>query len=493
MAIPKILHFTWKTEDVPGEMGAYLRRWRALHPDWDIRLWTDATMDAFVAQTYPDFVGAYRAYPRPIQRADSFRYLVLNAMGGAYADLDVEPFRAIDALVEGLTCFAGIEPNEHMGPDTRHTGAPFLVTNAFMGGVKGHPWFKELVRLLPLVADIEAVFLSTGPSVTTGAALRLRRKERPALVLPAQWSPTIDGGAPCRSDETLRGLLAEAFDFVDKTGDFVAHRWMSTWVPWDKRHKYLAKPFHAFHAAKWALRRRLHRDLMQVSIPDQIHPYFDQYKQPPETWPHVVVCVVGAQGDTPPPALADALAGLDYDTSLLTIATSPTSGAQGVRDWAAAANRGADAADAEADWVLFVDAGVTGIPANALKSMLSANRPVVALGARKGAETVADRSVFRYVEGGFRTAYKIRGADGLASFERGQRIYLPELRPFAQVPLDGAGQSFVLVRKDVLAAGVRFATEPYHLHLGGEAFALMARHNGFEVAGLTEVFVETSR
>ena len=92
MSIPKILHFTWKTEDVPGVMADYLRRWRDLHPDWDVRLWTDATMRDFVTTTYPELVALYESYPRNIQRADSFRYLVLNALGGVYADLDVEPF-----------------------------------------------------------------------------------------------------------------------------------------------------------------------------------------------------------------------------------------------------------------------------------------------------------------------------------------------------------------------------------------------------------------
>ena len=93
VAIPKILHFTWKTEDVPGKMGEYLTLWRETHKDWDIRLWTDATMREFVAAHYPDFLATYDGYPAPIQRADSFRYLVLNVMGGGYSDLDVEPFR----------------------------------------------------------------------------------------------------------------------------------------------------------------------------------------------------------------------------------------------------------------------------------------------------------------------------------------------------------------------------------------------------------------
>ena len=502
MSIPKILHFTWKTADVPGEMGVYLKRWRDLHPDWDIRLWTDATMQDFVRTTYPDLVSVYEGYTRNIQRADSFRYLVLNALGGVYADLDVEPFRAIDTLVEGLTCFAGIEPDEHMGRNTRHTGAPFLVTNAFMGGVPGHPWFRELVRLLPMLAGSPTVFLSTGPSVTTGASLRLRREDRPVLVLPAQWSPTIDGGAACTSDATLRALLSEAFDFVERPGDYVAHRWMSTWVPWDKRHKHLAKPLHAFHALKWMLRQQVHRDLAEVAIEDQLEPYFDQYPKPPEAWPRVAICVVSETGVAPLQVLSAALAGLDYPPELLSIETCPkqdepasteTDTHAHLRRWAALANRHVETADAEAEWLLFVDEAVTAIPSDALKAMLSADRPVVALGASKGTNAVADRSVFRYTEGGFRTAYKIRGKDGLASPERGRRMFLPELAAFAAVPLDGAGHSFILARRDVLDAGVRFATDPYHLHLGGEAFALMARHRGFEVAGLTLYSVETAR
>ncbi|MBU1174828.1 MAG: hypothetical protein KKH72_05445 [Alphaproteobacteria bacterium] len=501
VSLPKILHFTWKTEDVPGDMGTYLRRWRALHPHWDVRLWTDATMRDFVASSYPHFLAAYDAYPRPIQRADSFRYLVLNALGGVYSDLDVEPFRAIDDLVAGQTAFAGIEPDEHMGPDRWHSGAPFLVTNAFIGGVAGHPWLSLLVSLLPETSGIADIFQSTGPGVTTGAALRLPRGDRPKLVLPRQWSPLADGGRPCRSDDKLIDLLCDGFDFVEADGPFVAHRWMTSWVPWHKRIKWLAKPFHAMNAAKWAWRRWRHKALAEVDISDAAMPYFDQYPKLPDRWPRIAVCVVAETGETLPEALEAALSRLDYPAEKLVISAPRDTDGGGRKEdaglspehlrmarWARRANRcsGTDAARV-ADYVLFAGSGVTDIPPGALKAMLAADKPVVALAAVDADGKEADLSVFRYHwGGGIRVVYKIRGPDGLAEPARGQRDYLRDVRAFAQVPVDGVGHSLMLVRRDVLDAGVRFAETGYHLHLGGEGFALMARHNGFEVAGLTE-------
>ena len=491
MSIPKILHFTWKTKDVPGVMGDYLARWRALHPDWDVRLWTDATMQEFVETTYPDFAAAYAGYPRPIQRADSFRYLVLNAMGGVYADLDVEPFRAIDELVEGQECFAGIEPDENMGSDRWHSGAPFLVSNAFMGGVAGHPWFAKLVELLPRTAGIADIFQSTGPSVTTAAALRLPRAERPVLVLPEQWFPEDEYKRAIVSDAKLRQMLSGAFDFVDAQGRNVAHRCMTTWVPWYKRRGWMAVPFHLMNRGKWALRRLLHPDLARVSVPDALFPYFDQYPKPPKTWPKVAAASIGS-------GAAAALNSITYPKGKFVsigsfdTATAPlTEMHRSLIAWAQAANQAIETALAgDAAWLLLADESVADVPSEALKAMLSADKPVVALAARTVDGREIDRSVFRYHWGGlFKVMYKVRGADGVADPDKGQRDFLTDTLAFAQVPLDGVGQSFVLIRRDVLEAGVRFAETPYHMHLGGEGFALMARHKGFEAAGLTDLVV----
>ena len=47
----------------------------------------------------------------------------------------------------------------------------------------------------------------------------------------------------------------------------------------------------------------------------------------------------------------------------------------------------------------------------------------------------------------------------------------------------------MLINRAVVEAGVRFAETPYKLHLGAEAFAIMARDKGFEACGLTDLVV----
>jgi len=61
------------------------------------------------------------------------------------------------------------------------------------------------------------------------------------------------------------------------------------------------------------------------------------------------------------------------------------------------------------------------------------------------------------------------------------------------LPLDGVGESFVLLRRDALEAGVGFAETPYKLHLGAEALGIRARDLGFEVAGLPQLEVVRQR
>lgn len=528
MTIPKILHFTWKTDDVPGRMGEYLAKWRDMHPDWDVRLWTDAMMRRFVAEHYPGFVAIYDGYGHPIQRADSFRYLVLNVLGGVYADLDVEPFRSINELVDGLECFVGVEPDEHMGTDRKHSGTPYLLSNAFMGAVPGHAYFSSIVALLPVVADTPDIFYSTGPSLTTGAGVRLPRADRPSLILPCLWSPLRDGGKPCKSDAYLDKLLGDDFDIVwaDKEM-FVSHYWLTSWVPWHKRHKWLAVPFHALHNVKWAVRAWRNPKLAATPIPDPIQSYNDQTLKLPETLPRVAICVALQGGEVLSAVLAEALGGLDYPKDRLRIVVGSLAqgdvqarvrssvealtgfGAvdvhfvappdenfkllpesRGMARSAIVRNGLVEAVSNDAEWLLFVGGEVASIPSDALKLALATGYPVVAVAMVDGTGNEVDLSVHRYHwGGGIRVTYKIRGEDGVASASRGQRDYLGGQKAFRLVPLDGVGRGFVLARREVLDAGVCFAEVPYNLHLDGEGFALMARISGFEVAGMPEFMV----
>jgi mannosyltransferase OCH1-like enzyme len=52
MKIPKIIHQTWKTENVPWKWKLYQKKVKQLHPDWEYKLWTDKNNMEFVKLKY---------------------------------------------------------------------------------------------------------------------------------------------------------------------------------------------------------------------------------------------------------------------------------------------------------------------------------------------------------------------------------------------------------------------------------------------------------
>lgn len=186
--IPPILHQTWKTEEVPPQYREATARWRRLHPGWTYMFWTDAAIEAFVAEHYPAMLPLFRAYPDQIQRVDAVRYMILHHHGGIYADLDVEPVRNCDEL---LQLHAFLPPTKPLG-----------VSNDFMGSAPGHRFFARMVDGLPgafrrwqwpLVPRHFRVLLTTGSLYATGVFRRFGEPDGVTLLDPPLY------GAPAGS------------------------------------------------------------------------------------------------------------------------------------------------------------------------------------------------------------------------------------------------------------------------------------------------------
>ena len=71
--IPKIIHQTWRDTNIPAEWRAAQAACKALHPDFEYRLWTDAQSRDFIAAKFPDLLETWDSYPFKIQRADAIR------------------------------------------------------------------------------------------------------------------------------------------------------------------------------------------------------------------------------------------------------------------------------------------------------------------------------------------------------------------------------------------------------------------------------------
>ncbi|ODV93585.1 hypothetical protein PACTADRAFT_51370 [Pachysolen tannophilus NRRL Y-2460] len=152
--IPKIIHQTYKTRDIPEVWKAGQQACIDLHPDYQYILWTDEMAMEFIAREYPWFLETFKNYKFPIERADAIRYFVLSHYGGVYIDLDDGCKKRLDPL---LTASAFLRKT-----------IPTGISNDLMGSVPKHPFFIKAINNLKKydrnwLSPYITVMYSTGP------------------------------------------------------------------------------------------------------------------------------------------------------------------------------------------------------------------------------------------------------------------------------------------------------------------------------------------
>ncbi|WP_051666125.1 glycosyltransferase family 32 protein [Pedobacter sp. R20-19] len=226
MTIPKIIHQTWKTSDVPEQLDTLRKTWINHHPDWSYKLWTDVDNRELVKEYYPDFLSLYDNYENNIQRADVIRYMILYKFGGIYVDLDFECFENLTATLAGKLCVFGKEPEEHCQMHQRE----LIVCNAFIASIPEHPFMelvlKELQENKKMYNDVDTqVMETTGPFMIT--RLYNNYKAQDVEILNA------DVIYPLSRQEVLKSTHQEHISPViqKKLNDAIAvHYWFNTWV-----------------------------------------------------------------------------------------------------------------------------------------------------------------------------------------------------------------------------------------------------------------------
>lgn len=93
---PRIIHQTWKNEEIPEHWALSKTNWIRFHPGWVHVLWTDYDIRRYIAENHPAHLALHDSYPYNIQRADMIRYFVLHDFGGIYADLDLYPTENVE-------------------------------------------------------------------------------------------------------------------------------------------------------------------------------------------------------------------------------------------------------------------------------------------------------------------------------------------------------------------------------------------------------------
>ncbi len=161
--IPKIIHQTWKTKEVPGKWVPLVRKVQTLNPGWEYKLWTDADNEGFVRDEFPEFYKIFMGFSRAIMRADVIRYLIMSKIGGVYLDLDYEVLKPFDfgnhSLILPLNrSLKNGDPKDALG-------------NCFFASAPGQPFWQDVINDLrqnpPSVSDPSQITKATGPLFLT--------------------------------------------------------------------------------------------------------------------------------------------------------------------------------------------------------------------------------------------------------------------------------------------------------------------------------------
>lgn len=106
---PRIIHQQHKTRNQsawPPEWRALSSMWKARHPDWQWRFWTDEEEEVLFRDHLPEFYDLYKWIPQcremEMAQADMSTYAILYVHGGIYADLDSAPFTNLEPIIAAV-------------------------------------------------------------------------------------------------------------------------------------------------------------------------------------------------------------------------------------------------------------------------------------------------------------------------------------------------------------------------------------------------------
>lgn len=143
----KLVHRLWLGPDpMPERYVEFGKQWQVMNPDWEVMEWTPDNLP-FIRNHA--ILHAIEYNPRSsipmepkravaVQQSDVIYYELVEQFGGVCLNVDIEPLRPLNELMEvvGENAWATYED------DT------FLVNCAY-GGPKGHPFWKALNDILP--------------------------------------------------------------------------------------------------------------------------------------------------------------------------------------------------------------------------------------------------------------------------------------------------------------------------------------------------------
>lgn len=202
-AIPKIIHHTFYTSQLPTELENNAVALRKSNPGWEYRFYDEADRENFIASNFParvfqifkqidDVYGA--------AKADLFRYLLLYKCGGVYLDIKSAVTRPFDDVLKPDDQYLLSHWRNQKGEEFQGWGKHDELRESkngeflqwYIACAPGHPFLKAVIE--SVLTNIErynpalhgvgklGVLRVTGPIAYTLAINRLLSKHKHRLV-----------------------------------------------------------------------------------------------------------------------------------------------------------------------------------------------------------------------------------------------------------------------------------------------------------------------
>jgi hypothetical protein len=156
-AIPKIIHQTFQSRNLPAEFQKNIDQLKALNSKWEHRLYDDNDIKQFISDVYGLGILAYfnRINPKyGAAKADLFRYLLLYKYGGVYLDIKSTFTKPIDQVLKSDDRYLLAKWSNKPGEKREGWGMPKEL-DMIPGGefqqwhivaTPGHPFLKAVIE-----------------------------------------------------------------------------------------------------------------------------------------------------------------------------------------------------------------------------------------------------------------------------------------------------------------------------------------------------------
>lgn len=215
MAVPKILHQTWKSKTPPPELEVLRQKWIALTPDYQHPLYDDVDLRNIIQTHFPNYLKSYDSFTQNIERVDFARPALLYLYGGVYADLDTEPLKNIDVWLQPAKIVLGREPLEHA---RKLYNREVVLCNAFIiSPPKQQLWLDYMDYIIAHYEPYYKPVDNTGPIALTKFYEAHPEKFNHVIITdPCVFFPMLGNG------EISQGCNLD--------NAYVVHKWANSWT-----------------------------------------------------------------------------------------------------------------------------------------------------------------------------------------------------------------------------------------------------------------------